>query len=80
MFVFVFTDINIFLCILKNLLELCLVIWLAIRIVIGIEFFIVEAANGCAARDSAGVEADDIVAVEDCGAKDVFGGVGVINA
>lgn len=41
--------------------------------------FLVEVANWCAARDTAGVEADDVVAVEDCGAGDLFCGVGIVN-
>ena len=31
-------------------------------------------------ESAARIEADDVVAVEDCGAEDVFGSVGVINA
>jgi hypothetical protein len=49
MLVPIFTDFNIFLGVDKDLLEFLLVIGLAIGIVIGIELFIVKAANGCAA-------------------------------
>ena len=74
MFILIFTNLNILLCVGENLLEFFLVIRLAIGIVIGIELFIVEAANGCAARDPSAVEADDVVAVVDCGVEDVIGG------
>ena len=80
MLILIFTDFDLFLCVGKNLLKFILVVRLAIGIVIGIKFFIVQTTDGCAARDSAGIEADDVVAIEDCGVKDVFGGVGVINA
>jgi uncharacterized protein YneF (UPF0154 family) len=79
-FVLVFTFLNILLGVLQNLLKLCIVIGLTIGIIIGIEFFICKAVDRCAARDSPGIEADDVVAIEDGGAEDVFGGVGVINA
>ena len=80
MLVLIFTDLDIFLRVDKNLLEFLLVIGFAIRIVIGTEFFVVKATNRCAARDSAGVEADDVVAIEDGGAEDVFGRICVIDS
>ena len=61
-------------------MEFLLVIRLTVEIVTRIDLFIVEAGKRCAARNSAGIKADNLVAVEERGAKDVLGGVVVINA